>query len=77
LLLRIRPIILKEEAIKSRQSIKAIGCDTVQSSPGSREGKPGPAGPGLKNIETGLDWKPGRSGLGTRQAAKPAKKTLY
>jgi hypothetical protein len=54
-----------------------LGCDTVRSSPGSRGSEPGPAGPGLKNIETRLDWKPGRSSPGTRQAAKPAKKTLY
>jgi hypothetical protein len=40
-----------------------VGCDTVRSSPGSEGSKPGPAGPGLKNIETGLDWKPGRSNL--------------
>jgi hypothetical protein len=49
----------------------------VQSGPGSGGGKPGPAGSGLKNIGTGLDWKPGRSGLSTRQAAKPAKKTSH
>jgi hypothetical protein len=42
-----------------------IDCDTVQS------------GPGLKNIETRPDRKPGRSGPGTRRAAKPAKKTSY
>jgi hypothetical protein len=54
-----------------------LGCDTVQSGPGSEGNKPGPAGPGIKNIETGLDWKPGWSSPGTRQAAKPAKKTLY
>jgi hypothetical protein len=32
-----------------------VGCDTVQSSPDSRGGKPGPAGPDLKNIGTGPD----------------------
>jgi hypothetical protein len=50
-----------------------VDYDTVQSSPGSRGVEPGPAGPSLKNIGTGLDWKPGRSGPGTRRAAKPAK----
>jgi hypothetical protein len=51
----------------------AVGYNTVQSGPGSGGVKPGPAGPGSKNIGTGLDWKPGRSGPGTRRAAKPAK----
>jgi hypothetical protein len=32
-----------------------VGYDTVQSSPGSREVEPGPAGLDLKNPETGLD----------------------
>jgi hypothetical protein len=58
-------------------TVVLLGCDTVRSGPGSRGSKPGPAGPGLKNIETGPDWKPGRSGPGTRQAAKPAKRTSY
>jgi hypothetical protein len=56
-------------------SILLLDCNTVRSSPGSREVEPGPAGSGLKNIETGLDWKPGRSNPGIRQAAKPAKPT--
>jgi hypothetical protein len=54
-----------------------VGCDTVRSGPSSGGGEPGPAGPGLKNVGTGPDRKPGRSGPGTRQATKPAKKTLY
>jgi hypothetical protein len=56
-----------------RSFIGFLDCDTVRSSPDSRGVEPGPAGSGLKNIGTGLDWKPGRSGPGTRRAAKHAK----
>jgi hypothetical protein len=52
-----------------------LGCDTVRSGPDSRGVKPGPAGPGLKNIGTGPDWKPGQSSPSTRRAAKPTKYT--
>jgi hypothetical protein len=41
--------------ILSNLLILFLGCNTVQSSPGSKEVEPGPAGPGLKNIEIGLD----------------------
>jgi hypothetical protein len=54
-----------------------LGCNTVRSGPGSGGSKPGPADPGLKNIETGLDRKPDWSSPGTRRAAKPAKKTSH
>jgi hypothetical protein len=37
------------------QVLYAVDCNTVQSSPGSREVKPGSAGLDLKNIKTGLD----------------------
>jgi hypothetical protein len=45
----------------------------VRSGPGFRGGETGPAGPGSKNIETGPDREPGRSGPGSWRAAKPAK----
>jgi hypothetical protein len=54
-----------------------LGCDTVRSGPGFRGGEPGPAGPGLKNIGTGPDWKSGWSSPDTRRAAKLIKKTSY
>jgi hypothetical protein len=53
--------------------VKTLDYNTVQSRPSSREVEPGPASLSLKNIETGLDWKPGRSSPSTRRAAKPAK----
>jgi hypothetical protein len=52
-----------------------IGYNIVQSSPNSRGVEPSPADLDLKNIEIRLDWKPGRSSLSIRQAAKPAKLT--